>query len=99
RSDMEEEAVEFGAAVAGEPAVLQGIAVGVADRFPGRSGVSGEVAFAGGIAPLSPGIPVPGLQQKLGVFKIADRAPACGQDLFQLIGAEEHVGGVAGYAV
>ena len=45
------------------------------------------------------GIPMPGLHKQIGVLAVTDDAPSGRENLLDLIGTKEHVGGVAGHAV
>jgi hypothetical protein len=42
---------------------------------------------------------MPGLHEQIRILPVTDDSPACGEDLLDLIGPEEHLSGVAGHAV
>src|SRR6266700_308895 len=64
-----------------------------------RRRIAYKVALAGGIAPLSLWVPVPRLDEQVSILAITDYPPTGLLNLSNLIGAEEHIGGVARHAV
>src|ERR1700757_2179190 len=87
-----------GAVVAGESAMRQSVTVGHVDGLT-KSGRSGEVAFALRIAPGSFGVPVPGLDEELGVLAVAHGLPAGGENLVEGGLGEKRVEGLGGETI
>src|SRR5581483_50659 len=61
----------------------------------GRIRVSGKVALTRRIAPRALWVPVPCLHEKLCILPIAHHAPAGFENLADLVGRKEYIGGVA----
>ena len=71
----------------------------MANHLLGRRCIAYKVALAGRIAPLSLRVPVPRLDEQVSILAITDYTPTGLLNLSNLIGAEEHISGIAGYAV
>src|SRR5579871_5922033 len=77
----------------------QRIAIRMSNLFLGWCGIPDEVTLSCGIAPRPFRIPVPGLNEKIGILPVADDSPTCGKNQLDLIGTEECVRGITGDAV
>src|SRR4029078_5893837 len=92
-------AVEFGSIISGEASVAKGIPVGMPNPLLRRIRAPQKVPAPGRVTPGPIWIPVPRLNKQICVLPITDDAPACRQDLLDLIRPEEHIRRVAGNAV
>src|SRR5260370_37729429 len=88
----------FRTVVARETATGKRISVGGAKAFRGN-GSAREIAFARGITPSPPPIPVPGFDRQLGIFAVRQRLPAGGQRCLQRGWKQIFVDGLGGNAV